>query len=113
MNKSNAEKIRARYAAGNSVAAIAEEFGTSAAVAYSIIKNQSWHDRDYQPPVRPREVLDDVGVFQISQLRSEGKSWDRISRKLEQETGNFVRGETIRDWFNRSNAYRLLRGVGR
>ena len=113
MNKSKAKRIRAKYSEGTSVAAIAEEFDASPAVIYSIIKNQSWHDDDYQPPARPKEVLDEVGPYLISQLRAEGKSWDRISRKLERETGNFVRGETIRDWFNRSNAFRLLRGAAR
>ena len=113
MNKSKAKRIRAKYSEGTSVAAIAEEFDASPAVIYSIIKNQSWHDDDYQPPARPKEVLDEVGPYLISQLRAEGKSWDRISRKLERETGNFVRGETIRDWFNRSNAFRLLRWSAR
>lgn len=114
MNDEKARRIRKLYANGKSVQEIKEQEGVSPAVAYSVIRNQTWHDPNYQPPARPRDVLEKVGVVEISAMRSEGRSWERISDAIRRQTGSFVKGERIRDWMlNQDDVSRIARRYAR
>jgi len=114
MNKQKAELIRKLYSKGKSVQEIRDAEGVSQAVIYSVIRNQSWYDPNYEPPRRPRDILEDVGLVEINAMRNEGRSWDRISDTIRRETGSFVKGERIRDWFhNKDDVSRLARRYAR
>ena len=99
LTKSQVKKIRAAYCAGDPVSSICHQYRISQSTTYSILNNQEYHDPEYQPTIRPKEVLLDVGAVEIGRWRSEGSSWCRISRLIEAETGHFVRAERIRCWY--------------
>ena len=114
MNARKAKRIRKRYADGASVQDIKAEEGVSAGVIYSVIRNQTWHDPSYTPPKRPRDVLEDVGLIAISGMRSDGRSWHRISDAIRENTGVFVRGDSIREWYtNQDDVARTARRYAR
>ena len=110
MDKLKAQQIRKLYAEGISVQDICDQMDVSQSITYSVIRNQSWVDPSYKPPARPRDILESLGQIEISQWRSEGKSWCRISDIIRNETGHQIRGEAISEWYaNQDDVRRIAR----
>ena len=100
LTRSQAKNIRHAYCEEHSpVSELKKKYKVSQAVIYEVLNNQRFHDPDYQPIMRPRQILRQFGLLEISRLRSEGYSWVDVSRLIETETGQFVRADAIRTWF--------------
>lgn len=99
MNRNTAKRVREDYRKKMSVALISEKYGITPSSAYEIISNQRFHDEDYEPPSRPKDVLDSIGLYAISQKRNDGCSWRRISQLIKEDTGKFVSAGSIRRWY--------------
>ena len=99
MNRNTAKRVREDYKRKMSVALICEKYGITPSCAYEVIANQRFHDEGYVPPARPKDVLDSIGVYEISQKRNEGCSWRRISQLIQEDTGKFVSANSIRRWY--------------
>ena len=112
MNRAKARRVRELYLDGTTVELICQQMDLSKSVVYSVVRNQTWFDPTYHPPKRPRQVLEDVGLIEISKLRLEGRSWESISESILKETGEFVSGNRIRLWcLGRESARRVYGGL--
>jgi hypothetical protein len=98
MNKEQANEVRERYADGEAVATLANDYGTNQAKIYKVLSNQLHHDANYQLPRSSRLIVEDFGKHRIAQLKADGYSYVEISRLIEEEQKEFVTAAQIRYW---------------
>ena len=98
MNKEQAKEVRERYASGEAVVTLANDYGTNQAKIYKVLSNQLHHDTDYQLPRSSRLIVEDFGRHRIAQLRGDGYSYVEISRLIEEEQQEFVTAAQVRYW---------------
>ena len=109
ITKTQAQEIRRAYCQEHTpVSELKRKYKVSQGVIYEVLNNQRNHDPDYLPVMRPKKILRQVGLLNVSRLRSEGYSWVDISRNIEAETGHFVRADAIRLWFYSQDDVRAM-----
>lgn len=110
LNKQKAKIIRSKYAEGWAVADIAKEFHCSKSTIYDVLRNNIYHDQNYEPPRSYSEALEDFDPFYVNELRTDGWSWSKIARKIHKFTGVFVPPPAVRKFFlNQFDATQVMR----